>query len=157
MIREPQWYGDNFQITVNGEVQQLGDPENGYHEIQRSFSDGDLIEVSFTHENRIETMPDNENRIAFFHGPVLLNAILHENPDPSVMEKKPEVPELTGTKKELLAAMEPVPGEDLHFIIPGAGRQKNKNTGRWEQVDIYLQPHFSTVQELYSVYMDIQQ
>ncbi|MBS3808516.1 MAG: glycoside hydrolase family 127 protein [Bacteroidales bacterium] len=156
MIREPQWYANDFQIKVNGEAQELGDPENGYHEIRRSFDDGDVIEVSFSHKNRIETMPDNENRIAFFHGPVLLNAILHENPDRSVMENKPEVPELKGTKQELLAAMEPVPGEDLHFVIPGAGRQKNKNTGRWEKVDIYLKPHFSTVQELYSVYMDIQ-
>ncbi len=156
LIREPQWWGSNMQITVNGEAQQLGSPVEGYHEIRRIFADGDVIEISISMEPRIETMPDNDNRIAFFYGPVLLNAILDEDPPGNVLRNSPEVPQLSGTKEELIASLEPVPGENLHFIARGAGRIRNENTGRWETTDIYLKPHFETVPELYTVYMDIQ-
>ncbi len=154
LIREPQWWGRDMQISVNGEPQQLGSTVEGYHEIRRIFADGDVIEVNISMEPRIETMPDNESRIAFFYGPVLLNAILHEDPPSNILRDAPELPQLRGTQEELIASLEPVPGEDLHFIARGVGRIRDENTGRWETTDIYLKPHFLTADELYTVYMD---
>ncbi|MFW6101013.1 MAG: glycoside hydrolase family 127 protein [Bacteroidota bacterium] len=155
LIREPDWWVQNMEISVNGVRQQLNKPANGYHEIRRNFNDGDVIEISMPMEHRIETMPDDKDRVAFFYGPVLLNAILEENPHGDGNEET-KVPQLKGSKQQLLNALEPVEGKDLHFRAEGVGRIKNEDTGQWETTDIYLKPQYQTVNELYSVYMDIQ-
>ncbi len=156
LIREPEWWGTDMQITVNGESQQLTESQNGYHEIRQTFEDGDVVEISMPMELRIEAMPDDEDRIAFFYGPVLLNAILDEDPEDNILGEDPAVPQLSGTREQLLDLLEPVEGEDLHFRAEGVGRFFNEDTGRWETTDVYLKPQYQTVEELYTVYMDIQ-
>ncbi len=141
LIREPAWWGGPMQVSVNGEPHQVP-ASNGYVEIRRTFSDGDVVEVEIPRELRIESMPDNPDRIAFFHGPVLLNVILDND----------HVPELMGSNDQLLASLEPVPGQPLHFRAEGIGRiQEN---GVWTTTDIYLMPHYQVVEERYSVYID---
>lgn len=161
LIREPNWWGEDMEFTVNGDRKQLTEPEDGYHEIRRTFKDGDVIEINMPMEHRIEAMPDDEKRIAFFYGPVLLNAILEEEPaddgeEGEDEEENTKVPQLKGSKEELLNALEPVEGKELHFRAEGVGRMKNEDTGQWETTDIYLKPQYQTVNELYTVYMDIQ-
>ncbi len=156
LIREPQWWGENMTIAVNGDEFEYSESENGYIEIRRTFEDGDTIEINMPMQHRIESMPDDQNRIAFFYGPVLLNAVLEEDPPADILENDPNVPELVGSEEELLESLEPVEGEEHHFRAEGVGRIQNKDTGEWETTDLYFKPHYQTVDELYTVYMDIQ-
>lgn len=154
LIREPAWWGEQMNISYNGDSQKFSRLDNGYIEIRRTFSDGDVINIDMPMRSRIEAMPDNKDRIAFFHGPVLLNAILDENPKPDVLEQDPNVPKLTASREELLDVLEPVEGKPLHFRARGVAKIKNKETGEWEATDLYFKPHYQTVDELYTVYMD---
>lgn len=155
LVRDPQWWGKDMQILVNGDPFSLSGPDKGYYEIRRTFSEGDVIEVNMSMEPRIEAMPDDKDRIAFFHGPVLLNAILDWNTEGDARKEDVRVPQLDANRQELLNALQPVEGEELHYKAEGVGRIQNEGAGTWESVDIYLKPHYKTVNEIYTVYMDI--
>lgn len=155
LIRRPAWWGDEFGITLNGDPQDYSEPENGYVEVRRTFEDGDIVEIDMPMKHRIESMPDNEDRIAFFYGPVLLNAVLDEDPDREALEEgEAAIPQLEGTNRELTDALQPVENQPLHFRAEGIGRIQNESTGEWETTDIYFKPHYLTVNELYTVYLD---
>lgn len=154
LIRQPQWWGKDMGITVNQEEVDYSEPKDGYVEIRRTFKDGDTIGIDLPMQLRIESMPDDENRIAFFYGPVLLNAVLDEDPPSDILKKDPSVPQLTGSENEILESLEPVKGKDLQFRAKGVAKIKNKDTGQWEDTDLNFKPHYATVHELYTVYMD---
>lgn len=154
LIREPQWWGNDMTITVNGNEVDYTNQQDGYIEIRRTFEDDDTIEIDMPMQHRVESMPDDQNRIAFFYGPVLLNAVLEEDPPADILENDPNVPELVGSEEELLNSLEPVEGEELHFRAEGVARIQNEETGQWESTDLYFKPHYKTMHDLYTVYMD---
>jgi hypothetical protein len=82
MIRYPHWAHMGIEVLVNG-TEQTHDQEPGsFIGISRTWETGDVVEVRIPFSLRIETMPDNEKRIAVFHGPLILAADLGPVPDP---------------------------------------------------------------------------
>lgn len=70
-IRNPLWLSEAMTVKVNGEVQALTSSA-GYCSINRKWRTGDIVEVKLPMNIRNESMPDDKNRIAFFHGPIVL-------------------------------------------------------------------------------------
>ena len=75
-IRHPHWAGAGYSITVNGEEQALSVSEGtaSYAVVNRTWAEGDVVEVSLPMSLRIEECPNYTDYIAFKYGPILLAA-----------------------------------------------------------------------------------
>ncbi|MGN6724279.1 MAG: beta-L-arabinofuranosidase domain-containing protein [Tepidisphaeraceae bacterium] len=71
-LRRPQWAGEGFAVSVNGQpVNDLGRPDT-FVDIRRTWSDGDTVVVTLPHTLRAEALADNPHRVALMWGPVVL-------------------------------------------------------------------------------------
>ncbi len=140
-IRKPFW-AEGMKIRLNGKPLAVSAESDGYIRIQRTFAGGDVIEIDLPMELRIETMPDNPDRIAFLYGPILLAVDLNsDNP----------LPILIGPKEELIEAVKPIDGKPLEFIA----KQCVHVLDSPELSDLHLRPLHTIVEEKYTVYMDV--
>jgi DUF1680 family protein len=81
-IRYPGWAEKGIRVMVNGTEQELEQDPGSFVKISRVWKSGDQVQVTIPFTLRMETMPDNEKRIAIFQGPLVLAADLGPVPDP---------------------------------------------------------------------------
>lgn len=74
-FRRPDWLarGASAVLQVNG-VTQCVQEIDGYFEVARVWSVGDVIELVLPADVRASRLPDNENAVAFTYGPIVLSA-----------------------------------------------------------------------------------
>jgi uncharacterized protein len=137
-IRNPYWLSGPMTVKVNGEVQNLK-PLNGYFQVNRKWQKGDRLEIKLPMNLRMESMPDDNNRIALFYGPVLL-AGEFEKKDAIALVKAKVAPALVPGDRPFDQWTKPV-GEPLSFITTVALPKQIK-----------LQPFFTLKTGPYSVY-----
>ncbi|MEL7835083.1 glycoside hydrolase family 127 protein [Fodinibius sp. Rm-B-1B1-1] len=77
-VRRPSWAGDGFTIFVNGEKVEVSQQPSNYIAIERTWKDGDKIEVQLPMKTRTEPLSGDDSKIAFMHGPILLAGIVGE-------------------------------------------------------------------------------
>lgn len=75
-IRNPYWAKNAVTIKVNGKQQENLVSKDGYFHLQRTWANSDVVEIHLPVDLRTESMPDDQNMIALFSGPVLLAANL---------------------------------------------------------------------------------
>ena len=68
----PSWATEKTQILINGEKIKTVIKPVSFVTIDRTWKMGDNIELLFDYRFHLKTMPDNENVVALFYGPVLL-------------------------------------------------------------------------------------
>ncbi|BET69073.1 glycoside hydrolase family 127 protein [Opitutales bacterium ASA1] len=73
-VRRPEWVGEGFAIRVNGAAVSTESVHEGYVAVERTWSDGDVLEVYLPMTTRVERLPDGSDRVAVMHGPILLAA-----------------------------------------------------------------------------------
>ncbi len=75
-VRHPAWTTDDYKVTVNGSdvTSNVTKGTASYVEINRSWTAGDVITVTFPMELSIEALPEYENYVAIKYGPVVLAA-----------------------------------------------------------------------------------
>ncbi|OZQ74369.1 glycoside hydrolase family 127 protein [Paenibacillus odorifer] len=71
-LRHPYWAEQGMSVSVNGEDVQVNVGKSNYFTLDREWQDGDVVEYDIPMSVRIETMPDNPNRVAFLYGPLVL-------------------------------------------------------------------------------------
>jgi uncharacterized protein len=75
MIRYPSWVAEgNLKITVNGNAISVTKTPSSYVSVERTWQKGDVLEISFPMQTRLEQLPNVSNYYAFMHGPILLAA-----------------------------------------------------------------------------------
>jgi len=104
-IRKPFWC-EGFRVFLNDQPQTLQPDADGYVALSSTFRDGDTIRLELPMTLRLESMPDNPDRIAFFYGPILLAADL---------DGDQPLPVLIGRRQALLASLKPSVKEPLVF------------------------------------------
>jgi hypothetical protein len=75
-LRIPAWAGSNSAVAVNGK--RLNQPlvPGNFHEIRRTWSDGDRITLSLDRTLRLEAVDEKHpNLLAVMHGPLALFAV----------------------------------------------------------------------------------
>lgn len=72
-IRQPEW-AKNFEILVNGKVQNIQKKASSYATINRTWKSGDKITVKFETSTHLENLPDGSNWVAYVNGPIVLAA-----------------------------------------------------------------------------------
>ena len=74
-VRHPAWVAeDAFRVTINGQAWPARSTPSSYVAIDRSWRDGDRIEIELPMRTRLERLPDGSDYAAIMHGPILLAA-----------------------------------------------------------------------------------
>jgi uncharacterized protein len=138
-IRKPEWT-NAAQFKVNKKIVQPVLEANGYWSMERSWKNGDLVEIVLPMQLHTESMPDNENRIAVLYGPIVLAGDLGTaRPDPVK-----GIPVLVNELRNVGEWVQPVNKNQLVFQAKGVS-----TTG-----DISFSPLFRFTDNYYSVYWD---
>jgi DUF1680 family protein len=139
-VRRPRWAARPVGVTLNGKPVRLTATAGEYFTLERDWKNGDVLEVRLPMALRIEATPDDPDKIALFHGPVLLAADLGPEGKPSA-----PVPVLVGGDRALVQGVRPsVPDGPLHFRTVGLGRPQ----------DVLLKPYFRAHHSYSPVYFD---
>jgi DUF1680 family protein len=142
-IRYPHWAEKGIQILVNGKPITVNAEPGSFVEVGNKWKNGDKVEVKFPFSLRLETMPDNQNRVAVFNGPVVLAGYL--GPDPDSLSTDPMyVPVIMSKEKNPEKWLTPVEGEANTFKTHDVGRPR----------DVVLKPFYKTHDCHYTIFWD---
>ena len=155
-LRHPSWAEETPTITLNGEVLPFQSRPGSYIELSTTFSDGDVIEMTIPMHLRLESMPDNPDRVAIMYGPIVLGGTLgteympvggpfSDSDTAFIEEPTPDVPVFVTSSETLENWIKPVAGDPLTFHTVGVGRP----------YDVVLEPFYRIHRERYSIYWDI--
>jgi DUF1680 family protein len=73
-VRVPGWATKGFFVTINGIAQDLEANPGSYLTINRSWKDGDVVELKMPFTFHLDPVLDQQNVASLFYGPVLLAA-----------------------------------------------------------------------------------
>lgn len=71
-VRVPSWTGTRGSLTVNGEAIDGKLVAGEFYAIEREWKSQDVIEYEYPFNTQIVAMPDDENQVAFVHGPLVM-------------------------------------------------------------------------------------
>jgi hypothetical protein len=126
----PSWANAQTKVLVNGKPFKTKIKPVSFVTIDREWKEGDQVELVFSYDFHLKTMPDNKNVIVLYYGPVLL-----------AFETTKELI-LKGNQKEILQSVSKQPNE-FSFSL--------KNNG----IDYKLVPFYKLTNESYGVYATI--
>ncbi len=123
----PSW-SKQAGIFINGK--QVGTGEGGsFFTLNRQWNDSDRIEIRFGFSFRIEHMPDDEQTIAIFYGPMLL---AFQSPDEIWLKS---------SSSDIVSGLKVTDVQNLIFSLNDYG------------TTYQLRPLFAITDESYSVYV----
>ncbi len=143
-VRRPWWATADFQILVNGKKQKLASTAGSYVPVQRTWKNGDQLEVVMPMTFRLEGFQDNPDRVAVMYGPLVMAAVTEPGNRYSVIQ---------ADRKKCLADFQPVAGQPLVFTAP-AETFRTSATNVPSQ-PICFKPLLNMVTDPYAVYWDI--
>lgn len=144
LIRYPYWAETGVDVKINGKRHKVKQETSSFICINRTWVAGDRIEISFPFTLRTESMPDDQDRIAIFYGPVVLAGILGDVSDSDAYDPM-YVPVFITEKRKIAESLDIVPSEINTFKTVEIGKPR----------DITLKPFYNTHDCRYSVYWDI--
>ena len=143
-VRRPWWATADFQILVNGKKQKLASTAGSFVPVQRTWKNGDKLEVVMPMTFRLEGFQDNPDRVAVMYGPLVMAAVTETGNRYSVIQ---------ADQKKCLASFKPVAGQLLTFTAP-AQVFRTSATNEASQ-PIRFKPLFRIVNEPYAVYWNL--
>lgn len=143
-IRYPYWAKEGMTIHINGKNHRIKEKPGSFVAINRHWKNDDMVDIKFPFSLRLETMPDDTNRVAFLYGPLVLAGDLGPEDDPESADPF-YVPVFVIQDRDPQIWTEPAEGKVNTFKTVNSGRPR----------DIELKPFFQTHERRYSVYFDI--
>ena len=156
-VRIPYW-AENASVTVNGKRFQPNEKltSSSYAKVDRTWKNGDHVEVKLPMRLHLETIPDDPTLAAIMYGPLVLAGELgNENLDPKRIYSDDKflhggfpaiaVPELAGDDRNALDKwIQPVSAKDrpLTFRTVGPGHVE----------EVTLSPFYRLFGQRYCVY-----
>ncbi|MFY0624868.1 MAG: glycoside hydrolase family 127 protein [Reichenbachiella sp.] len=135
-LRLPSWSAD-YQVFLNGADIKTS-IQRGYIRVDKPFKSGDELKLTLNMNLRSEQLLGNENKIALFHGPVLLAGVMPEE------KESFDYPVFLAKDKPL-----------EEWINWNPKRYAAQSTGVGFPDNITLKPFYEVVNEKYMVYLDI--
>ena len=155
-VRIPHW-ADNASVTVNGKRFRPNETlrPSSYAKIDRSWKNGDTVEVTLPMRLHLETLPDDPGLAAILYGPLVLAGELgSQNLDPTRIYSEDKflhggfpavaVPELAGNRNALDKWIQPVSAKDKPItfrVLSPSGSE-----------DLTLSPFYRLFNQRYCVY-----
>jgi len=143
-IRYPYWAEKGIAVKLNGKKIKVSKSPESFVAINHTWQSGDKVEVEFPFSLRLESMPDNKDRVALMYGPLVLAGQLGPVDDPSASDPL-YVPVLMTNDRNPETWMEPISDRLNTFKTKDVGRPR----------DIVFKPFYQTHDCRYSVYFDI--
>jgi uncharacterized protein len=143
-VRYPSWAKNGIEIRVNGKQKRVKQLPGSFVPIERTWKTGDKVEVYFPFSLRLETMPDDSNRVAIMYGPLVMAGDLGPVKD-SASHDVMYVPVMMTENRDPSTWMSPVEGKPNTFMTVNTGRPR----------DIELKPFYLIYDRRYSVYWDL--
>ena len=144
MIRFPRWAEKGMLIRVNGMVHHHRGKPGSFVPVMRNWKNGDVLTVEFPFSLRLESMPDDTNRVAVMYGPLVLAGELGNIDDTAVVHPGYVPVLMTGDRNP---ATWTVAAEGM------ANSFRTVNTGRPRE--LLLKPLYKVYDHRYSVYFDL--
>jgi hypothetical protein len=138
-VRHPGWARRGFEIEVNGEKEEGGEP-GSYVTLKREWKDGDRIEIKMPYELREEGFADKPERGAVMDGPLVLGA---------EMDMKKPNPGIVSAPGKWLGELRPVANETATFAGPVF-----RIPGEEKAESLTLEPFYKLYRRNYEVYWD---
>ena len=143
-IRRPWWAEKGFKITVNGQEQKIESAPGSFTQVDRTWKNGDTVEVIMPMSLRMECFNDNSNRGALMYGPLVMAAVTEYGNAFSVIEAKDE---------HFLDTLKPVADKPHEFI--GPGEVFRTSPLKKSEKPVTFRPLYSLFKEAYAVYWDM--
>lgn len=150
-LRRPAW-AKQMTVKVNGSAVSTDADERGYIAIDRTWKDGDKVQVEFEFPFYAETLPDGKH-VAFFYGPLLLAAVIPPKPgnNPALRRYRDQWGGETG---------EPIPvvdAADTETAIKAfkPGKNFGEFIAKGTNGEFTLMPLFNIYHEHYSAYLPL--
>ncbi|MBI5009476.1 MAG: glycoside hydrolase family 127 protein, partial [Bacteroidia bacterium] len=144
MIRYPNWAEKGIDIIVNGNRKRIKQGPGGFIAVNRTWKSGDVIDIRIPFTLRLETMPDDSNRVALMYGPLVMAGDLGPLNDPA-SKKAMYVPVMLTENRNPEEWMKPAEGRINTFRTVNTGRPR----------DVELKPFYLYSDRRYSVYWDL--
>lgn len=143
-IRYPQWAEKGMKVKLNGKNRKVKNQPGSFVKITRKWQPGDVIVVEFPFSLRLETMPDDSNRVAVFHGPVVLAGDLGPEEDAEAYNPM-YVPVLLTEDRNPGNWLKSLKDQPNTFQLKEIGQPRN----------IVFKPFYKIHERRYSVYFDM--
>ncbi|MCD8048969.1 MAG: glycoside hydrolase family 127 protein [Clostridia bacterium] len=150
-LRVPSWTNGEMSVSVNGEAVEMVE-EKGYVTIEREWSEGDEIEITLPMSLTLYEARDDENKVAFKYGPIVLAAALGDEGLPEdtrtsetdIPDTTVSVPSLTSESRDPADFIETVDLSSLTFKISGDYTSSGE--------ELTLMPFYSIHHQFHNVY-----
>ncbi|MGA1976965.1 MAG: beta-L-arabinofuranosidase domain-containing protein [Bacteroidales bacterium] len=142
-VRYPSWAESGISIAVNGEKLKIKAIPGSFIPVKRIWKSGDRVEVKIPFSLRLETMPDDTNRVAVMYGPLVMAGNLGLIKDSAAMDLVNKPLPISGSRNPA-EWMKPAEGRINTFIMI--------NPGLPEEIEV--RPFYSFYDRRYSVYWD---
>jgi hypothetical protein len=143
-IRYPSWAHNGIEIKVNGKRINNTLSPGSFVPVQRTWNDGDKVEVNIPFSLNLVPMPDDSNRVAVMYGPLVLAGDLGPVKDSSLRDAM-YVPVMMTEKRDPASWIKLVEGKPNTFMTFNTGRPR----------DVELKPFYSIYNRRYSIYWDL--
>lgn len=130
-LRVPRWVGNGFSVRVNGSPQRISAKPGEYVTLARDWRTGDTVDVDLPFQLRADRAPGDPTVQNLMYGPV--NLVARDGRTDFIPLTVHGAARLSG---DLSRALEPVPGEQLHFRLG----------------DVELVPFFEGTNDAYHAY-----
>ena len=126
-VRIPYWADRDVVLKINGEVQTCEAKPASYVGLERTWRDGDAVQITLPMRLHTHPMPDDPALMSFMYGPLVLAAVLEDTDDrpfqmaPGIgfdkpaADKKANYDYFLAEPGSLDEWIKPVPGKPLTF------------------------------------------
>ena len=143
-LRYPTWAEQGIEININGTRQQIEATPGSFLVIDRTWKNGDRVDIRIPFILRLEAMPDDKDRIAVFYGPVLLAGDLGPVEDVKASLQN-YVPVFMSEERSPEIWLQHVDNEINTFRTNAIGNPR----------DVIMKPFYKMHDRRYSVYFDL--
>jgi uncharacterized protein len=148
-LRRPYWAGDGFSVRVNGQPLQDVPAADSYVKINRTWKEGDTVDLNLPKQLRKEPLPDNPSRMAFMWGPLVLAGDLGPETQASDENEEnspaPPAPPIVVADEPLQRWLKPESDKPGWFTSTGVGLAH----------DIEFAPFYQLPRRKYAIYWDV--
>lgn len=136
LLRHPWWIKSSFlNVRVNGEIHKLESHPSTYAELNRTWKDGDRVEVELPMELNLEALRSSDQYAAILFGPILLAGELgdkglaadefYQKMDHFAVHSIPVsgTPALSGSNEQILSGLKRATSEALAFSLVCSDRE----------------------------------
>jgi uncharacterized protein len=155
-LRIPSWISGAPTISINGVVQNLSTTAGSYLELDRTWADGDVINLTIPMGLRLDHSMDDSTQVSILYGPILLAGDLGTSGMPASDQavnqgdlanvSRVTVPSLVTADAEALDTWVQPENDPLHFTADAGF------VGADRRGSVTLKPFYDTHHTRYSVY-----